>query len=236
MENQLGREETVTDYVNSLATAMDQVCRVLKDTGTLFLNIGDTYYSGKGQSQGSDPKSNKRRFGLRPVDKSGGVGIGIGKKSLIGVPWRVANEMSSRGWILRSAIIWHRDRCLPEAVADRPRRSYEFVFMFVKSRKYYFDRQPLVDKNIDEDVWTIAARPKGTPGIETAPYPDELVQRCLDIGCPPGGSVLDCFAGSGTTLRVAIESKRPATGIDLNPDFCKYMVEQLKGVNTELCF
>ncbi|MDR1148250.1 MAG: hypothetical protein LBK66_06415 [Spirochaetaceae bacterium] len=83
--------------------------------------IGDTYYSGKGESQGVDSKSNKRRFGLRPVDKNGGLGIDIQRKSIIGVPWRVSLEMMSRKWILRTPIIWHRDKALPEAVIDRPR-------------------------------------------------------------------------------------------------------------------
>ncbi|MCI0490875.1 MAG: site-specific DNA-methyltransferase [Blastocatellia bacterium] len=229
VDQQIGQEETIDDYVNSISTIMDEVFRVLKPEGVLFLNLGDTYYSGKGKSQGSDRKSSKRRFGLRAVDKSGGLGIGIRPKSIIGIPWRVAIEMSKRNWILRSPIIWHRTYRLPEAVTDRPRRSYEFVFMFVKSRKYHFDRQRLIDQKIEEDMWTIAARPKATNGIDTAPFPDELVERCLDIGCPPGGSVLDPFAGSGTTLRVAVCSGRPSTGIDLNPEFCKYMVNELRG-------
>ena len=230
VDGQIGNEETVEDYVEAIASTMDEVYRVLKQDGVLFLNLGDTYYSGKGESQGKDRKSNKRRFGLRAVDKSGGLGIGIQKKSVIGIPWRVAIEMCTRKWVLRCPIIWHREHCLPEAVSDRPRRSYEFVFMFVKDRKYYFNRQPLIEKNIDEDVWTIAARPKQANGIDTAPFPDELVQRCLDIGCPANGSVLDPFAGSGTTLRTALVSGRPATGIELNPDFCEYVVKNLSNL------
>lgn len=97
--------------------------------------------------------------------------------------------------------------------------------MFVKSRKYYFNRQVL-DTEEQEDMWTIIARPRGTH-LGTAPYPDELVKRCLDIGCPPEGSVLDPFAGGGTTLRVAVESGRSATGIDLNPEFCQYIVPRV---------
>lgn len=230
VQGQLGHEETVTDYVNAMADVMDEVCRVLKDQGLVFLNIGDTYYSGKGKSHGVDPKSTKRRFGLRAVDKSGGVGIGIRPKSMIGIPWRVAMEMARRGWVLRSAIIWHRKHALTEAVRDRPRRSYENVFMFAKDRHYFFNRGALRDIVVEEDVWTIPARPKPTNGIDTAPFPDELVERCLELGCPHGGNVLDCFAGSGTTIRVAIASGRPATGIDLNPAFCQYMVEQLRGM------
>lgn len=230
VDQQIGQEETVLQYVAAISAVMDQVYRVLKKDGTLFLNMGDTYYSGKGMSQGRDPKSNKRRFGLRAVDKSGGLGIGIRPKTIIGIPWRVAIEMSHRGWVLRSPIIWHRKHCLPEAVKDRPRRSYEYVFMFVKDRKYYFNRQALIDARVAEDMWTITARPRPTNGIDTAPFPDELVQRCLDIGCPPRGAVLDPFVGSGTTLRVAIESGRPATGIDLNADFCNYIVSSLKKI------
>lgn len=225
---QIGQEETVDEYVRAISSTMDEVYRVLKQTGVLFLNLGDTYYSGKGMSHGHDPKSNKRRFGLRAVDKSGGLGIQLRPKTIIGIPWRVATEMSRRGWILRSPIIWHRKHSLPEAVKDRPRRSYEYVFMFVKDRKYYFNRQVLIDAQVAEDMWTITARPKPTNGIDTAPFPDELVQRCLDIGCPPEGAVLDPFAGSGTTLRVALQSGRSATGIDLNPEFCQYIVNWIK--------
>lgn len=227
VEGQIGKEESVDEYVNAIASIMDEVYRVLKQDGVLFLNLGDTYYSGKGESQGKDRKSNKRRFGLRAVDKSGGLGIGIQRKSIIGIPWRVAIEMCARKWVLRCPIIWHREHCLPEHVKDRPSRSYEFVFMFVKSRKYYFNRQSLIDNDFDEDVWRIAARPKQANGIDTAPFPDELVQRCLDIGCPKDGSVLDPFAGSGTTMRVALVSGRSATGIELNSDFCEHAVKTL---------
>jgi DNA modification methylase len=227
IEGQIGLEETVQDYICSVCKVFDEVYRVLRKDGLFFLNMGDTYYSGRGKSQGIDPKSNKRRFGLRPVDKSGGLGINLQKKSIIGVPWRVAIEMMSRKWILRTPIIWHRDKALPESVKDRPRRSYEYIFMFAKERQYYFNRQPLVDKEFDEDVWTILARPK-TNGIDTAPYPDELVQRCLEIGCPRNGTVLDPFVGSGTTLRVALQSGHSAIGIDLSLEFCDYILSQLQ--------
>lgn len=228
VEGQIGQEETVLGYVKAMADVMDEVYRVMTDDGLLFLNLGDTYYSGKGKSHGTDPKSNKRRFGLRAVDRSGGLGIGIRPKSIIGVPWRVALEMSARKeWVMRSSIIWHRKHSLPEAVKDRPRRSYEYIFMFAKQRNYYFNRPALRDVVVEEDVWTIRNRPKPTNGIDTAPFPDELVERCLDLGCPSGGRVLDPFAGSGTTVRVAVKSGRHATGIDLNHAFCQYMTEQL---------
>lgn len=225
---QIGHEESVVEYVDALAGVMDEVHRVLRKDGVLFLNLGDTYYSGKGKSHGTDPKSAKRRFGLRAVDKSGGLGIGLKPKSVIGVPWRVAIEMAHRKWVLRSAIIWHRKHALTEAVLDRPRRSYENIFMFAKERSYFFNREALKDVVVEEDVWSISARPKGTNGIDTAPYPDELVERCLALGCPQNGHVLDPFGGAGTTLRVAVNSGRSATGIELNPEFCQHIVTQLR--------
>jgi DNA modification methylase len=230
VDGQIGLEDSVSEYVASICRVMDQIKRVLRPDGLLFLNLGDTYYSGKGKSHGTDRKSNKRRFGLRAVDKSGGLGIGLQRKSIIGVPWRVALEMSTSGWVLRSPIIWHRENCLPESVADRPSRSYEYVFMFAKNRKYYFNRQTLIDQKIEEDMWTIAARPSTGNGIDTAPFPDELVKRCLEIGCPAEGTVLDPFVGAGTTVRVANLMGRSAIGIDLNKEFCLYAVNKLRAL------
>jgi DNA modification methylase len=230
IDNQIGLEETVNEYVQAISSVMDEVFRVLKPEGLLFLNLSDTYYSGKGKPKYPDPKSKKRRFGLRAVDKSGGLDIGIKPKSMIAIPWRVAIEMTQRKWILRSNIIWHRKDPLREKVKDRPKRSYENIFMFSKGRFYHFNQEPLKEKNFDEDVWTIAARPKSNK-LDTAPYPDELVKKCLEIGCVEGGLVLDPFAGSGTTLRVAAELGRSATGIDLNKSFCEYMVKELSEIS-----
>jgi DNA modification methylase len=228
VDGQIGLEDTVEGYVSALCCVTDEIFRVLKKEGTFFLNIGDTYYSGKGESQGKDSKSKKRRFGLRAVDKSGGLGIGHQRKSIIGIPWRVATRMCEKGWILRSPIIWHRDKCLPEPVLDRPRRSYEFVFMFAKNRKYYFDRTPLINQNIDEDVWTIPPRSKNNGKVDTAPFPEELVERCLSIGCPPGGVVIDPFVGAGTTMHVALSMGLNSIGIELNPEFCDYNLNKLR--------
>jgi len=227
VEGQIGKEIDVKGYVDALIEVFNAVFRVLKPRGSLFLNLGDTYYSGKGESQGKDQKSKKRRFGLRAVDRSGGLGIGIQRKSIIGIPWRVAIGLCQHKWVLRSPIIWHRDKCLPEAVLDRPRRSYEYVFMFVKRRHYHFDRKPLIEQNIDEDVWTIAPRSQENGKLETAPFPEELVSRCISIGCPAGGVVLDPFAGSGTTLAVAVETGRPCVGIELHPGLCEYTISRL---------
>ena len=227
VEGQIGLEDTVEDYVSALLEIMAEAHRVLKRPGLAFLNLGDTYYSGKGKSHGTDAKSSKRRFGLRAVDKSGGLGLGLQRKSLIGIPWRVALALAEHGWVLRSAIIWHRTKGLREFVRDRPCRTYEYVFMLARSRRYFFAKNE-VPGEIEEDLWTIRAQPRSTGGLPTAPFPDALVRRCLRIGCPAGGLVLDPFVGSGTTVRVALDTGRSGIGIDLNATFCRYAARTLQ--------
>lgn len=228
VDGQIGLEDTVDGYVVDLTDVMSEVYRVLNPEGLLFLNLGDTYYSGKGESQGIDRKSSKRRFGLRAVDKSGGLGIGLQRKSIIGMPWRVASKMCQQNWILRAPIIWNRLNGLPEPVRDRPSKGYEYVFMFAKSRKYFFNREAL-PKEGPEDVWSISTKPKINGALETAPFSDELVEQCLAVGCRTGGVVLDPFCGSGTTLRVALREGRDAIGIELNQQFCRYVMKNLDG-------
>jgi DNA modification methylase len=99
--------------------------------------------------------------------------------------------------------------------------------MFVKSRKYYFNKKNLPNDNWAQDVWNIPPTRGSNGGGDTAPFPDELVERCLAIGCKPGGTVLDPFVGSGTTARVSVRSGRPAIGIDLNREFCEYAIRSL---------
>jgi len=222
VNGQIGQERTIQGYVDNIANAMDEIKRVLKKDGLLFLNLGDTYYSAKGQPKGNDRKNSARRFGLRAVDASG---LGVPRKTIIGMPWRVAIEMITRKWTLRSPIIWKRDGSLPEPTAkDRPWRTYEMVFMFSKSPHYYFNRDALCN---DEDVWTISDRPTNAKGIHSAAFPEQLVEKCIRMGCRDGGLVLDPFAGTGTVLRVALRSGKPAVGVDLSERFCKHMVQSL---------
>lgn len=221
---QIGREPTVEGYVAAVAGVMDEVRRVLAPNGVLFLNLGDTYYSGKGQPTGGDRKHAGRRVGgLRAVDAGG---MGKPKKTLLGMPWRVAVEMIDRGWILRAPIIWRRENPIPEPNAkDRPWRTYEYVFLFSKNRSYAFDRAALIAEGV-EDVWTIESRSR-TGREHPAVFPVELVRRCLMIGNPDHGPVLDPFAGSATVLHAALETGCEADGIDLNGTFCQQMVAAL---------
>ena len=223
VDGQIGLEKSIAGYVNRIVEVMGEVRRVLRKDGVLFLNLGDTYYSAKGEPKGTDKKNSARRFGLRAVDASG---LGVPRKTCIGIPWRVALGMIAQGWILRSPIIWQRKSAPPEPTAqDRPWKTYESVFMFSKSPRYHFERDQLCG---EEDIWTISERPTKAKGVHSAAFPDELASRCIAVGCPENGSVLDPFAGSGTVLRVALKSNRAATGIDLSQRFCEHMAHILE--------
>jgi len=228
-DGQLGHEASVDGYIEKLMEVFDEVKRALHPEGIFFLNIGDTYYSGNGQPHGSDPKCASRNFlrkKVRPVDVSG---WDIPKKSLIGIPWKAAFAMQERGWTLRSSIIWNRCNAFVEPTArDRPYRQYEFLFMFSKSRFYSFDRSQLKE----EDVWNIPIE-RNRRANHNAAFPSELVRRCIEVGSPVGGHVLDPFVGSGTTIFTALENHRNAVGIDMGADYVDYIQTRLEAEGHE---
>lgn len=213
-EGQMGLEATPAKYVAALASALSEVQRVLSHDGTLWLNLGDAYYSGNGQPCGSDPRSPSRdwmRKRLRPLDQGG---WSIPKKSLLGLPWMTAHTLQNAGWTVRSEIIWCRETALSEpSVKDRPHRQHETIFLLSKSRRYYFDRQELPE----ESVWHIPHR-RGMKG-HSAAFPDELAERCIKAGSRRGDTVLDPFGGAGTTGLVADRLGRSAILCELNPEY-----------------
>jgi DNA modification methylase len=187
--------------------------RALADDGTLWLNLGDTYYSGKGSPTGTDRRQKARRGFARPVDRSG---LGYPRKSLLMIPARVAIALQEDGWTLRAEIMWDRVDPLPEVAADRPARRTERLYVFAKRARYYYDRSM---PGADSDVWRIPPdRSAGSRG-HTAPFPIELATRCIQAGSRPGETVLDPFSGSGTTGEAALRLGRRYVGIDLNPAY-----------------
>lgn len=228
VDGQIGMEASIQGFVDNIVGAMEGLRDSLKPTGTVFLNLGDTYYNAKGRPHGEDAKHRSRRMSvLRAVD---GPGLGLPRKSLIGIPWRVALAMQDAGWTLRSDIIWMRKSSIPEPTAkDRPWRKFEHVFMFTKAPRYYFDRSALQG---EEDVWFIEPeRNSIARGTHYAPYPRSLVERCIAVGCPEDGTVLDPFVGGGTTMSVALEMGRDAVGIELNQTFCDHIATVLDTKN-----
>ena len=214
IDGQIGHEDTPEEFVARLVDVFREVRRVLRDDGTLWLNLGDSYYSGKGQPKGSDPRSPSRdwiRKKARPLDMAG---LGYPKKSLLGMPWRVALAMQADGWTVRQEIVWCRETAFPEpSVKDRPHRQHETIFLMSRARWYHFDRSALPE----ESVWHIPHE-RALRG-HSAAFPTELARRCILAGAPVGGTVLDPFGGSGTTAGVALKHGRKAILCELNPDY-----------------
>jgi hypothetical protein len=225
-------EPTVKGFVDNIVSVFEGVHHALSATGVVFLNLGDTYYNAKGRPHGRDLKHAGRHLARRQLRAVDGPGLGMPRKSLLGIPWRVALALSDAGWTLRSEIIWVRRSSMPEPTAiDRPWRNHEHLFLFSKSVRYHFDRSGLAG---EEDVWEIEPERNGASrGEHYAPYPETLVRRCLRAGCPEGGTALDPFAGGGTTLAVAQKLGMNSIGIDLNASFCDVMVRRMGGSASE---
>lgn len=224
VDGQLGHEASVDEYVAALQLTFREARRVLADDGVLFLNIGDSYYNAKGKPHGRDRKHRARQLSRRVLRAVDGPGLGYPRKSLLGIPWRVALALQQDGWVLRSSIVWQRPAPMPEPTAhDRPWRTHEPVFLFSKKPRYWFNRDAL---NGDEDIWRISARPYN-PGSHFAPFPLELADRCVRAGSPSGGTVLDPFVGSGTTMLMALARGMSAVGIDLKREYCEFVRDQI---------
>ena len=137
--DQHGLEESPAQYVETMRSVFAECRRVLADDGTLWLNLGDSYYSGRGNPgpNAADTKQPARRGWVRPVDRPGQAWAA--PKNLLGIPWRVAFALQDDGWILRNAIVWHKLNRMPESVRDRLATAHEHVFLFSKSRRYFFN-------------------------------------------------------------------------------------------------
>lgn len=140
---QLGNEEHFNDFIENLCNVFDEVKRVLKDTGTCFVNLGDTYASGIRAKNGADVNTNdpKNPNANRNKTAPNRMGCGLPEKCLCLVPERFAIEMIDRGWTLRNQIIWHKPNQMPQSADDRFTVDFEKIFFFVKKGKYYFEQQ-----------------------------------------------------------------------------------------------
>lgn len=216
-EGQYGLEPSPAEYVEKLRMLFTELKRVLADDGSLWLNIGDSYYSGRGNPgpHADDHKQGARRGFVRPLDQPGASWAK--PKSLLGIPWMVASALQSDGWILRNAIVWRKLLAMPESVKDRLSSQYELVFLLVKRRFYHFDHNS-VRGPAAGDVWDDIPHSPFSGG-HFAVMPIVLAQRCILAGCKPGGTVLDPFSGSGTTGLAAQRTGRKYIGIDLNPEY-----------------
>ena len=250
VEGSIGSQDNIEEYIRSLVSVFSEVKRILKDDGTLWLNIGDSF-------------SRKTHGSIR-------------QKERIGIPWMLAFALREDGWMIRQDIVWEKPNVMPESVKDRFTCSHEMVFMMVKNGKYMFnsseikepsagnykigaetprfggtkygdsddkhhsgksgkrwvpsmavmeDGSKVVVRNM-RDVWKISVQPFS--GCHFVTFPEHLVDRCIRCGCRDGGVVIDPFSGSGTTGLSAMKNGRKFIGIDTSEKYCAISSERIR--------
>ncbi len=271
-EKQIGHEENVSDYIANLQEIFREAMRVLKKSGTLWLNLGDTY-SGSGGGDKGGGKEVFSDYTFRKATK------GLPRKSLMNIPARLSIALQDDGWVLRNEIIWHKPNAMPSSVKDRFTIDFEKIFFFTKvSNGYYFKQQKEEMKTIDTSqprgskgtldvknaglrkqdntgnrqytglnarystpsdlmrnkrtTWTIPTQKRTLEHF--AMFPDELVETCIEAGCPPKGIVLDMFMGAGTTAIIAKSLGRHYIGIELNQEYVEVARKRLETVQMNL--
>ena len=211
---QIGLEQTPEEYVATMVAVARGVRRVLRDDGTFWLNLGDSYGGGSGKAGGQGAtvaghgrsNLNKQRRALGPPNTS---------KQLLGIPWRVALALQADGWLLRGDYIWAKPNPMPESVRDRCTRAHEYIFHFAKGPKYFFDQkaieEPITAATTEEEnrnkrsVWTIPLQPYG--GAHFAAFPAKLARTCILAGTSEWGACEVC----GAPVARVVERRRVAT-------------------------
>ena len=228
-DNQIGLESTPEEYVNKLVEVFREVRNCLTDDGTLWLNMGDSYYNyrpGKGQALVKQTVSASKQDLPDNCPRRGNKLEGIKEKDLIGIPWMLAFALRADGWYLRQDIIWHKPNPMPESVKDRCTKSHEYLFLLSKNQNYYFNvdaiKEPTRRKR---SVWNITK--KGYRDAHFAVYPPELIKPCILAGSQENDIILDPFMGSGTTAMVAKELGRYYIGCELHEDYGKLIQKRL---------
>jgi DNA modification methylase len=170
---QLGLEPTPDEYVANMVAVFREVRRVLRDDGTVWLNLGDSYARGQ-ESNVPQTKKGGAPFYLEHAkagssdgavgrgDRPGSRAGGLAQKQLVGIPWRVAFALQADGWYLRSDIIWSKPNPMPESVTDRPTKAHEYLFLLSKSPRYYYDAEAVREPVTESSVARLAQ-----PGLPT---------------------------------------------------------------------
>ena len=167
LDMQIGREDTPEQYIDRLTEVFRELRRVLRSDGTLWLNIADTYCGTGNKGYHADPKNPRGRNGQ--AVSIARQAAGCKQKDLIGIPWLLAFALRADGWYLRSDIIWQKPNCLPEAVKDRPTKSYEHIFLLSKSPHYYYDTaaisEPVAPVTVERNKRAVSDRTKYAKGV-----------------------------------------------------------------------
>ena len=223
----LGLEPLPEWYISNLASFLDLAKVALKPTGSVWLNIGDTYFARWSSIRPNGRQGLGDDTRLRRKTPMGGFRQ---EKQLLLIPSRVAIELQSRKWILRNDLIWYKPNVPPRPEKDRLALTHEHFFHFVKKptegrAKYYYDLDECGITTHDVFMQNVRAGKGG----HSATFPEALITSRITSSSPKGGVVLDPFCGTGTTLVVAQRHGRVAVGIEANPRYAKFAEEALAG-------
>tara|TARA_Y100000996_G_C22502069_1_gene634855 strand:- start:339 stop:1184 length:846 start_codon:yes stop_codon:yes gene_type:complete len=235
-ENQIGHEQTPEEYVEEMVKVFRLVRDCLTDDGTVWLNIGDSYYNyrpGKGQALSKQTLAKNDQDLPTKCARRGNKLDGLKEKDLIGIPWLLAFALRADGWYLRQDIIWNKPNPMPESVRDRCTKSHEYIFLLSKSQNYYFDvdaiKEPTRRKR---SVWDITKKPY--KDAHFAVFPPDLIEPCIKAGSERGDIILDPFIGSGTTAMVSKQLGRDYIGCELHEEYGKLIQDRLQPYHNPL--
>ena len=235
-ENQIGHEQTPEEYVEEMVKVFRLVRDCLTDDGTVWLNIGDSYYNyrpGKGQALSKQTLAKNDQDLPSKCARRGNKLDGLKEKDLIGIPWLLAFALRADGWYLRQDIIWNKPNPMPESVRDRCTKSHEYIFLLSKSQNYCFDvdaiKEPTRRKR---SVWDITKKPY--KDAHFAVFPPDLIEPCIKAGSERGDIILDPFMGSGTTAMVSKQLGRDYIGCELHEEYGKLIQDRLQPYHNPL--
>lgn len=248
---QWGLEPTFNEYLEHLWEMMDEIYRVLKPTGTCWINLGDTYNTISGGIRGLERA--KENNNVRSISKKNIIGQGfqqqkskeIAEKCLLLLPHRFAIGCIDRGWIMRNDIIWAKRNGMPEPVTDRFTKKHEYIFLMTKSKKYYFDLDIIKDRLVNDndfelkgknpgtvsDFWDVNTRPSSLKHF--ASYNVDLITKPILAGCPEGGLIYDPFMGSGTTAIHSIMNNRNFIGSEMSKEYLDIANKRISDISLQ---
>lgn len=193
VDGQIGLEPTINEFIDTLVKLFREIKRVLHKSGTLWVNMGDSYNSA--QTRGT--WGNQSKHGYLDHGASRSTIKNLHSKNLVGQPWRLAFALQDDGWILRSDIIWHKTNPMPSSVTDRPTPAHEYLFLFSKSSKYFYDHLAIrevgehCESRNKRTVWSIPT--EAFADAHFATYPTRLVTPCILAGTSEKGCCPKCF-------------------------------------------
>lgn len=170
IDGQIGLEKTPAEYIETMVNVFRDVWRVLRDDGTLWVNIGDSYCSPNGRTTGHTYETRGPNSQMKHMTKAQNAGVKISygnfkPKDLVGIPWRLAFALQDDGWYLRSDIIWHKPNPMPESVTDRPTKAHEYIFLLSKRQRYFYDADSIMEPYKQDSIGRYKYEMDGTsPG------------------------------------------------------------------------